>query len=113
MYTYNQITRPLQLIISMGFTMYIHVKQYKQIDLCVKQCSAPHTRVEQKIILFYFGNQFNKRWLYVSGLDVLGQSPKHNICAFIELPCYLNCFIKIAYIMVNKFSDSILICYCC
>ena len=42
--------------------------------------------------------------LYVSGLDVLGQSPRHNICAFIELPCYLNCFIKIAYIMLNKYS---------
>ena len=50
-----------------------------QIDLCVKQCSALHTRVEQKIFLFHFGNQFNKRWLYVSGLDVLGQSPRHNI----------------------------------
>ena len=61
---------------------------------------------EQKIILFHFGNQFNKRWLYVSGLDVLGQSHRHNICAFIELPCYLNCFIKIAYIMLNKYSDS-------
>ena len=47
---------------------------------------ALHTRVEQKIILFRFGNQFNKRWLYVSGLDVLGQSPRHNICAFIEHP---------------------------
>ena len=45
-------------------------------------------------------------WLYVSGLDVLEQSPRHNICAFIELPCYLNCFIKIAYIMLNKYSDS-------
>ena len=44
--------------------------------------------------------------LYVSGLDVLGQSPRHNICAFIELSCYLNCFIKIAYIMLNKYSDS-------
>ena len=66
----------------------------------------PYTGVEQKIILFHFGNQFNRRWLYVSGLDVLGQSPRHNIYAFIELPCYLNCFIKIAYIMLNKFSDS-------
>ena len=45
-------------------------------------------------------------WLYVSGLDVLGQSHRHDICAFIELPCYLNCFIKIAYIMLYKFSDS-------
>ena len=48
----------------------------------------------------------NKRWLYVSGLDVLGQSPRHNICAFIELSCYLDCFIKIAYIMLNIYSDS-------
>ena len=39
-------------------------------------------------------------------LCILGQSPRHNICAFIELPCYLNCFIKIAYIMLNKYSDS-------
>ena len=37
---------------------------------------------------------------------VLGQSPRHNICAFIELSCYLNCFIKIAYIMLNKYSDN-------
>ena len=37
----------------------------------------------------------NKRWLYVSGLDVLGQSPRHNICTFIELPCYLNCLLKL------------------
>ena len=42
------------------------------------------------------------------GLDVLGQSPRHNICAFIELSCYLNCFIKITYIMLNKYSDSII-----
>ena len=76
--------------------------------LCVKQCSALHNRVEQKIIIFHFGNQFNKRCtLYViSGLDVLGQSPRPNICAFIELSCYLDCFIKIAYIMLNKYSDS-------
>ena len=74
--------------------MYI-CKQHKQIDLCVKQCSALHTRVEQIIILFHFGNQFNKRWLYVSGLDVLEQSPRHNICTFIELPCYLNCLLKL------------------
>ena len=36
--------------------------------------------------------------LYVSGLDVLGQSPRHNIsyiCTFIELPCYLNCLLKL------------------
>ena len=65
-----------------------------------------YTRVEQKIILFHFGNQFNKRWLYVSGIDVLGQFPRHNICTLIEFPCYLNCFIKIAYIMLNKYSDS-------
>ena len=66
----------------------------------------PYTRVEQKIILFHFGNQFNKRWLYVSGLDVLGQSPRHNISSFIELSCYLNGLTKIAYIMLNKYSDS-------
>ena len=45
-------------------------------------------------------------WLYVSGQDVLRQSPRHNICAFIELSCYLNCFIKIACIMLNIYSDS-------
>ena len=103
MYTYNQTTR---LINYLKAVYHVHVKQYKQIDLCVKQCSALHTRVEQKIILFHLKNQFNKRWLKVSGLDDLGQSPRHNMCAFIELSCYLNCFIKIAYIMLNKYSDS-------
>ena len=57
-------------------------------------------------MLFHFRYQFNRRWLYVSGLDVLGQSPRHNISAFNELSCYLNCFIKIAYIMLHKYSDS-------
>ena len=31
---------------------------------------------------------------------------RHNIWAFIKLSCYLNCFIEIAYIMLNTYSDS-------
>ena len=32
---------------------------------------------------------------HLERLDVLGQSPRHNICTFIELPCYLNCLLKL------------------
>ena len=42
-------------------------------------------------VLLYCKTMYNRQ----IGLDVLGQSPRHNICTFIEVPCYLNCLLKL------------------
>ena len=44
--------------------------------------------------------------MYVNGLDVFGQSPRHNICTFIELPCYLNYLLKLHILCWINYSDS-------
>ena len=75
-----------------------NINQYILFGKQLHKVSALHTRLKQKINLFHCRNQVNKRWLQVNGLDV--------ICTFIEFMIFVDCFIKIAYIMLNKYSDS-------
>ena len=68
-----------KLLIHVGQHVHsVSVLGYEPADLTVHPPSLPPPRTVE-------GEHY----------QVLGQSPRHNICTFIELPCYLNCLLKL------------------